>query len=67
MKTLSVFTTYSCVQYPLSQALSMLKRFEKDTGVCLARMICKNILFITFIIIFFLILNMNVDNYLLMV
>lgn len=66
MKTLSVFTTYSCVQYPLSQALSMLKRFEKDTGVCLARMICKNILLLL-LLLFFLILNMNVDIYLLMV
>lgn len=52
METLSVFTTYSFVQGPLSQTSSLLKRFEKDTGVCLARMICKNILIITFIIIF---------------
>lgn len=52
MQTLPVFTTYSFVQDPLSQASSLLKRFEKDTGVCLARMICKNILITTFIIIF---------------
>lgn len=52
METLPVFTTYSFVQGPLSQASSLLKRFEKDTGVCLARVICKSILIITVIIIF---------------